>query len=62
MNRAHHTSHADDRIFEFEYTVLFKPSAEGGFIATIPAFDWLAIHGNTLQETRRMAGQPSQTP
>jgi antitoxin HicB len=53
----HDSAPADDRVLEFSYTVVFEPGAEGGFIASVPAFAGLTIQGDTLQEARTMARQ-----
>ena len=57
MIPVHDRAPADDRVLEFCYTVVFEPGAEGGFIASIPAFAGLSICGDTLRETRAMARQ-----
>jgi predicted RNase H-like HicB family nuclease len=40
---------------EFQYTVLFEPAEEGGFVATCPALPGLVTEGDTLEEAREMA-------
>lgn len=37
------------------YTVLFEPAEEGGYIVRIPAPDDLVTQGETLEEARAMA-------
>jgi len=40
---------------EYNYTVLFEPAEEGGFVATCPALPGLVTEGDTLEEARAMA-------
>jgi predicted RNase H-like HicB family nuclease len=40
---------------EIEYTVLFEPAEEGGFVVTCPALPGLVTEGDTLEEARKMA-------
>src|SRR5207302_2827525 len=40
---------------EYNYTVLFEPAEEGGFVATCPALPGLVTEGDTLEEAREMA-------
>ena len=40
---------------EYNYTVLFEPAEEGGFIVTCPALPGLVTEGDTLEEARAMA-------
>jgi antitoxin HicB len=40
---------------EYDYTVLFEPAAEGGYIVTCPALPGLVTEGDTLEEARSMA-------
>ncbi len=40
---------------EYNYTVLFEPAEEGGFVVTCPALPGLVTEGDTLEEARRMA-------
>lgn len=37
------------------YTVLFEPAEEGGYIVRIPALDGLTTQGETLKGARAMA-------
>jgi antitoxin HicB len=39
----------------YEFTVVFEPADEGGFIASCPALPGCVIHGGTLEEARAMA-------
>jgi len=38
-----------------QYTVLFEPAEEGGYIVTCPALPGLVTEGDTLEEAREMA-------
>jgi antitoxin HicB len=40
---------------EYQYTVLFEPAEEGGFVVTCPALPGLVTEGDTMEEARRMA-------
>jgi predicted RNase H-like HicB family nuclease len=40
---------------ECNYTVLFEPVEEGGFVVTCPALPGLVTEGDTLEEARAMA-------
>lgn len=40
---------------EYQYTVLFEPAEEGGYVATCPALPGLVTEGDTLDEARIMA-------
>jgi predicted RNase H-like HicB family nuclease len=40
---------------EYNYTVLFEPAEEGGFVVTCPALPGLVTEGDTLEEARAMA-------
>jgi antitoxin HicB len=39
----------------YNYTVLFEPSEEGGYVVTCPALPGLVTEGDTLEEAREMA-------
>ena len=39
----------------FQYTVLFEPAEEGGYVVTCPALPGLVTEGDSLEEARRMA-------
>ncbi len=34
-----------------EYTVIFEPAEEGGYVATVPVLDNIATQGETFEET-----------
>ena len=38
-----------------DYTVVFEPAEEGGFVVTCPALPGLVTEGDTLEEVRAMA-------
>ena len=38
-----------------EYTVIYEPAEEGGYIVHIPILNGLATQGETLEEARAMA-------
>lgn len=40
---------------QVEYTVLFEPAEEGGYVVTCPALPGLVSEGDTLEEARAMA-------
>ena len=40
---------------EYNFTVLFEPAQEGGYVVTCPALPGLVTEGNTLEEARVMA-------
>jgi antitoxin HicB len=40
---------------QVQYTVLFEPAEEGGYIVTCPALPGLVTEGDTLTEARAMA-------
>ena len=39
---------------DHNYTVLFEPAEEGGYVVTCPALPGLVTEGDTLEEARRM--------
>ena len=41
---------------EYNYTVLFEPAEEGGYVVTCPALPGLVTEGDTIEEARTMAG------
>ena len=43
------------RSAQYEYTVIFEPAEEGGFIVKVPALNGIATQGETLDEARAMA-------
>ena len=40
---------------QFQYTVVFEPAEEGGYVVTVPALPGLITEGDTLEEARAMA-------
>jgi len=42
-------------IKEYNYTVFFEPSTEGGYIVTVPALPGLVTEGDTLEDARDMS-------
>ena len=40
---------------EYEYTVIFEPAEEGGWLAHVPALNGLTTEGETLEEAQEMA-------
>ena len=40
---------------EYEFTVIFEPAEEGGWLAHVPALNELTTEGESLEETREMA-------
>lgn len=40
---------------EYNFTVLFEPAEEGGYVVTCPALPGLVTEGDTLEEARAMA-------
>ncbi len=43
------------------YTVLFEPMVEGGYMALVPALPGIVTYGNTLEEARAMAEDAIRT-
>ena len=43
------------RAREYNFTVLFEPAAEGGYVVRCPALPGLVTEGNSLAEARAMA-------
>jgi len=41
---------------EYNFTVLFEPAEEGGYVVKCPALPGLVTEGDTLEEARAMAG------
>jgi predicted RNase H-like HicB family nuclease len=39
---------------DYQYTVVFEPAEEGGYIVTVPALPGLVTEGDTLEEARAM--------
>jgi len=40
---------------QYEYTVIFEPAEEGGYVVTVPALQGLHTEGDTFEEARAMA-------
>jgi len=40
---------------QYEYTVVFEPAEEGGYVVTVPALPGLVTEGDTLAEAHAMA-------
>jgi antitoxin HicB len=40
---------------QYEYTVIFEPAEEGGYVVTVPALPGLHTEGDTFEEAREMA-------
>ena len=43
------------RVREYNYTVIFEPAEEGGYIVHVPALPGLVTEGDTLEEAKTMA-------
>ena len=43
------------QIKQLEYTVIFEPAEEGGYVAYVPALDGIATQGENLAEAKYMA-------
>jgi antitoxin HicB len=37
---------------EYQYTAVFEPAEEGGYVVTVPALPGLVTEGDTLEEAR----------
>ena len=46
---------------EYNYTVLYEPAEEGGYVVTCPALPGLVTEGDTLEEARAMAKDAIRT-
>ena len=46
---------------QVQYTVLFEPAEEGGYVVTCPALRGLITEGDTLAEARVMAADAIRT-
>ena len=53
--RSHHARRKASHASQFQYTVVFEPAEEGGYIVTVPALPGLITEGDTLREARAMA-------
>ena len=40
---------------QYEYTVVFEPAEEGGYVVTVPALPGLHTEGDTFEEAQAMA-------
>jgi antitoxin HicB len=40
---------------KYNYTVIFEPAEEGGYIVHVPALNGLTTEGDTFEEARMMA-------
>jgi predicted RNase H-like HicB family nuclease len=47
--------HGERTLAEYNYTVLFEPAEEGGFVVTCPALPGLVTEGDKLEESHAMA-------
>ncbi|MBI3785556.1 MAG: type II toxin-antitoxin system HicB family antitoxin [Deltaproteobacteria bacterium] len=43
------------RSTDYEYTVIFEPAEEGGYVVTVPALPGLHTEGDTFEGARAMA-------
>ncbi len=41
--------------YSYNFTVLFEPAEEGGYVVSCPALPGLVTEGDTLEEARTMA-------
>jgi len=48
------TAQRGERVPQFQYTAVFEPSTEGGYIVTVPALPGLVTEGDTIEEARTM--------
>jgi len=39
----------------YTYTAIIEPGEEGGYIATVPALNYIVTQGETLEEVKAMA-------
>ena len=39
---------------QYNYTVVFEPATEGGYVVTVPALPGLVTEGDTIEEARAM--------
>jgi len=42
------------QVRELNYTVIFEPAEEGGYVARVPALEGCVTQGDTLEEARAM--------
>jgi len=43
------------KLEQYEYTVIFEPAEEGGYIVHVPALDGIVTEGETFAEAKEMA-------
>ena len=43
------------RMTRYEYTVIIEPAEEGGYLARVPALDYLTTEGESIEAARTMA-------
>ena len=46
--------------YGYDFTVLFEPAEEGGYVVTCPALPGLVTEGDTLEQARHMAREAIQ--
>jgi predicted RNase H-like HicB family nuclease len=46
--------HGGSRMPQYQYTAVFEPAEEGGYVVTVPALPGLVTEGDTLEEARAM--------
>ena len=46
---------------QYDFTVLFEPAEEGGYVVTCPALPGLVTEGESLAEARAMAADAIRT-
>ena len=46
--------------YDYNFTVLYEPAAEGGYVVTCPALPGLVTEGDSLKEARKQAGEAIQ--
>jgi antitoxin HicB len=54
MTLPRNTAHGGARVPQYQYTAVFEPAQEGGYIVTVPALPGLVTEGDTLEEARAM--------
>ena len=40
---------------QYQYTAVFEPAPEGGYVVTVPALPGLVTEGDTMEQAREMA-------
>ncbi|HEY7181565.1 MAG TPA: type II toxin-antitoxin system HicB family antitoxin [Blastocatellia bacterium] len=43
------------RVHNYNFTIIFAPAEEGGYVVTCPALPGLVTEGDNLREARKMA-------